>query len=125
VDFLGGFGERALDGSGKAVASGDFLGFDADDEQAIRKFIDELRSSEKFTGVAFVRGTGAAGIGAAQFAQSHAMDRAWRRAGLHSINDDECLAAAEASEEREALRAAIHEFDLAFPALGGAGKAVE
>jgi len=53
------------------------------------------------------------------------MDSAWRRAGLHGIHNDECLAAAEASEEREALRAAIHELNLAFPALGGAGELIE
>jgi len=125
VDLFGGFGERAFDGSGKAVAGGDFLGLDADNEQAIGKFVEELRGGEKFAGVAFVRGAGAAGIGIAKSAESHAMDRAWRRAGLYGIHNDESSAAAEAPEEREALRAAIHEFDLAFPALGGAGKIVK
>jgi len=125
VNLFGGFRERALDGSGKAVARGDLLGFDADNEQAIGKFIEELRGGEEFAGVAFVRGTGAAGIGAAQFAEGHAMDGAGRRAGFHGIYDDEGFAAAEASEEREALRATIHELNLAFPALGGDGKVVE
>ncbi len=107
------------------MARGNLLGFDTDNEQAIGKFIEEFRGGEEFPGVAFVRGTRAAGIGAAEFAEGHAMDGAWRRAGFHGIDNDESFAAAEATEQRKALRAAIHELNLALPALGRAGKVVQ
>jgi len=125
VDLFGGFGERAFDEGGKAESRGDFLGFYADNEQAIGKFIEELRGGEKFARVAFVRGTGAAGIGTAEFAKGHAMDSAWRRAGFHGVHNNESSAAAEAPEKSEPLRAAIHKLNPAFPALGGAGELIE